>query len=704
MTAPDIAGSPDARTDSPPTADIEATRLPEWIVAVLPIILILLAAVALRAWQLTTVPPGLTHDEANHGREAIGILNGVYLYFFPLNYGSEPLYSYTAAAGMGIFGRGVFALRIVNVVFGVAAVAMVYVWAARRLGRSTALLGAGLIAVSFWPVVASRAALRAGMLPFFMTLVVWFFWRILEVSAPELAPAGSRPGRVRSVWWFVLGFAVAVALTLHIYLAARVAWLLFPAFMAYLAVVQRTVFRKTWRPVLAGLALAALLVVPMFLFLRAHPEMQTRLGMFDGPLQSILAGDWRPIWLNARDALLAFVWPGFGDQFLAYNIPGRPVLNAISAVFFVAGVLASLWRWRSPVHAFLLLWLLVGIGPSLVTGPTANTTRNLVALPAVYLITAIGFIAPAQWLLARRPEWRRLRPALAAVAVLWLAWTGWATARDYFVRWGDSAEVRGAYQHTLVEALDYLESGSLGETPLVLSTVYPGPAHDSSIALVLAADPSLADRARWVDARLALAAPGDGRAVVLIPASTPPHPLYEPFLRLLDTQQLRPDDLDPAFALYELNGDVVRAAVSAVALPEAVNFNDAVELIGASWQPQTVRPGETAALLTVWRVLDPTRAGPLVPPSFTTDAVTFTHVLDDSGAILAQYDSLDAPSWAWQSGDLILQVHPVVVPPEVGPGDYRASVGIYDRQSGDRLPLTGGGDAVAVPPLEVVEP
>lgn len=146
---------------------------------------ILLVAFALRAWNLTGAPPGLTHDEANHGREAIGILNGIYLYFFPLNYGSEPLYSYTVALFMALLGRGVLALRLVNVVFGTAAVAMTYVWASPRLSRATALLGAALVAVSFWPLAASREALRAGMLPFFMTLAVWAFWRLLEVTSYE---------------------------------------------------------------------------------------------------------------------------------------------------------------------------------------------------------------------------------------------------------------------------------------------------------------------------------------------------------------------------------------------------------------------------------------------------------------------------------------------------------------------------------------
>ena len=87
----------------------------------------------MRVWNLTGIPPGLTHDEANHGREAIGILAGELRLFFPLNYGSEPLYSYTVALFMALFGRGLFALRLVNVVFGTLAIALTC--ARRRLPK-----------------------------------------------------------------------------------------------------------------------------------------------------------------------------------------------------------------------------------------------------------------------------------------------------------------------------------------------------------------------------------------------------------------------------------------------------------------------------------------------------------------------------------------------------------------------------------------
>lgn len=44
---------------------------------ILLLLLILLTGFALRTFQLTNIPPGLTHDEANHGREALGILGVV---------------------------------------------------------------------------------------------------------------------------------------------------------------------------------------------------------------------------------------------------------------------------------------------------------------------------------------------------------------------------------------------------------------------------------------------------------------------------------------------------------------------------------------------------------------------------------------------------------------------------------------------------
>jgi hypothetical protein len=65
--------------------------------------------------------------------------------------------------------------------------------------------------------------------------------------------------------------------------------------------------------------------------------------------------------------------------------------------------------------------------------------------------------------------------------------------------------------------------------------------------------------------------------------------------------------------------------------------------------------------------------------------VLFTHILKADGSILAQHDSLEAPSWNWQAGDVIVQVHPIVIPMETATGVYETAVGLYDQQTGQRL-------------------
>ena len=676
----------------------------------LPILLILWLAFGLRVYGLTAVPPGLTHDEANHGREAIGILDGILLYYFPLNYGSEPLYSYTSAGSMGLLGENLFALRYVNVIFSLLAIAATYAWAKCAFDERVALITAVLLATAFWPLASSRQALRAGMLPFFMALAVWAFWQMVKGRRVKNEEQPSRPSPLASLPSPLL-LALLLATTFHIYLAARVVWLIFPAFVIYLTIVNRAQFRQLWWPTLLGLLLTAVLVTPMFIYLQNHPEAQTRLGMFDDPLAQFKLDQIAQTASRAGRAFLAFFYPGYGDQFLAYNIPGRPVFDAITGIFFLVGLLVTIkftiydLRFTigrpSPLaprpslhsaHTFLLLWFLIGIIPSLMTGPTANTTRNLAALSAVHILPALGFVTilnkVESWY---KPYALRLSPlasplSTTLLAFLWLTFTLFTTSRDYFVRWGQSPEVRSAYQHTLIEELAYLQEKP-PDTAVIISTVYPGPAHDSSIAMLMAAE----RETRWIDARLGLIVPnGRSPQTAIIPHSTPPHPLFAQWLQASDTITLRPDDLDPNFTVYNLDTTQLQSWLDETSLD--INFNDAITLRHARWLAATTPPGGVAELLTIWQVSDPTLIGPRVPPADATDAKLFTHVLANDSTIMAQQDLLSVPSWQWQSGDIILQVHQIWIAPEIESGVYETAVGLYSEATGQRVPILDSTD------------
>ena len=123
---------------------------------------------------------------------------------------------------------------------------------------------------------------------------------------------------------------------------------------------------------------------------------------------------------------------------------------------FILGLGVSLWRWRNPAYAFLIIWFVVGILPTLVTGPTANTTRNIGVMTAVYTLPAIGFIFIKVWLTNR---WGQKAAQLAGIlGIIWILFIAAVTVRDYYGRWAQDPKVQDAYQGNLVRSLDYLDS------------------------------------------------------------------------------------------------------------------------------------------------------------------------------------------------------------------------------------------------------
>jgi hypothetical protein len=94
------------------------------------------------------------------------------------------------------------------------------------------------------------------------------------------------------------------------------------------------------------------------------------------------------------------------------------------------------------------------------------------------------------------------------------------------------------------------------------------------------------------------------------------------------------------------------------------------------------------------------------------DYTVFVHVVDESGSMIAQRDNMpqnDAlPTTRWPVGQLVDDPHLVTLPPDIAAGTYQVLIGMYEWQTGERLPvhLSNGDElpdgAVVLPqPLRV---
>ena len=67
---------------------------------------------AVRAAAFGRIPPGLYHDEAYNGLDALRVLDGDLSLFFSANNGREPAFIYLIGISVGMLGRSPFAVRL----------------------------------------------------------------------------------------------------------------------------------------------------------------------------------------------------------------------------------------------------------------------------------------------------------------------------------------------------------------------------------------------------------------------------------------------------------------------------------------------------------------------------------------------------------------------------------------------------------------
>jgi 4-amino-4-deoxy-L-arabinose transferase-like glycosyltransferase len=671
---------------------------PRAVLSPILLIIILFGAAFLRFYRLDSIPPGLTHDEADTGYFVSSVYRGEPAEVqVPYGYAYKPFTKYSGALFMALFGATDLALRIHSAFFGLLLVLFTYLWGREAFGTTVGLGSAALVAVSFWTVSDSRFALNSGPAPALFTGAAYFLWRALD---------NGREAVSRWAWGM---FALLLAGSLYVYEAALAAAVSLILHFFYLAVVHPSRFRRHGVWFAGALVAAGALAAPHLL----NPVAWGRTNTLSEPLRAASRGDLAPLLNNVISALGTFSFSG--DSLVTYNLPNRPIFDPLTSLFFYGGVALCLRRWRKPAYAFVMMWVVMGIVPSLVVGEWTSTLHSKAAEAPIMALPALGAVEVGRFLTSRFG--RRWGHVFAVVCAIWVLVIAGTTGYDYFFRWGQAPETRAAYMHNLSAVTDYLNEVPYSGV-VTLSSPFPNLPLDPFVADLTLHRDDLS--VRWVDARRALVFPDASRSMLVLPPNTPLAPYFGERLelQLLERVNLRPSDVDPYFDVFTWNSTdalaqllqptsgEIAAGGERVSLP--VNLGGAVELVAYQLLDAEVSSGETVRLVTFWRVLDPSALGPVPSSAYGYDAKIFVHVLDGAGVVVGQEDRLDAPAWNWHSGEGFVQVHRLQIDADTTPGDYPLQVGMYTNYADEdlaRLPIRIDGqeldDRVLLQPLRV---
>ncbi len=659
------------------------SRLTQWLMVTSKqtwaLILILIVAAVLRLSQVGASE--FQFDEANVLNIAASIADGRALpsagHWTSIGIRNTPLLSYLWALPI-LISRNPSLIVGLSALLDTLAILLTYKFVAKFFSIQAGLAAALLFATGPWAIHWSRRVAPQNLPIITILLLTFLYFLVIQRRS-----------------WAVVPFMIALGLGFQTQIKT--------AFYGPAVILTLLIYRDRlrWRPLLVGLSLLALLVIPYGIY---------------------ILGSWGEIWSALSRNVLKnpSALDGRALQYWLWIVSGAHLEDGLGAAAHLYSPYAQL---LGGVTIFVGLLTLLGLGVALskaIRWP--KTHENYVLL----LIWSVTPFLPLVWHSA--PIYLSYLTNLFPLPFIWCG-IGAAAALSQGRRLVSYAVAAGLLASLVVQAASvsvfygYLNRyGTLGGYGRPLG-------HWLAIA-----DGARKQAARAGLTELAVIAPGTAPA-----SEGPPATLSYLLNRSLDLYFLGRGDTRSVLlssernrlylvmkgdgevrrflgALGESKGDLVLAdglvvsffVLSAhpldhwLALPSEtldVRLENGVVFEGYDL-PAEVRLGDRLQIVTYWRF----------------DTVNardrqgywqgFAHFVDGSGKRWSQQDAFGLDSNRWRNGDILVQWYEMGVPTDAPPGDYRIHLGLYSLWDGHRAAILDAsgqkaGDHIALGPVKV---
>jgi hypothetical protein len=669
-------------------------------------IAVLLVATYLRVHELAQWPPGLAHDEAINGLDAVRIVRTGTLPTYRVDGRPEPLFRYVQALTVGLLGPTRFGLRMASVFTGLLGVAGAG-RAARHLAppgnitrrRYVGIVAAAMMAILVGHLTISRVGYRAILLPVGALLFLDSFL------------AAWKSGARRAFVWA----GVWLALCLNSYTAGAAMLGALPLALAHQAIFNLPLFKRRLKGLAIFAATFTLLMIPLLVIFAVQPALYERAGELASESQPATQVER----LREAGQLVSETWQSFsdrGDPNPQYNVDSAPLLHTpFLYALFLLGIAASLLRPRRLTSVLLLSLLVEFLFPVAFAGEIPHGLRITGEFAVIPLLVASG-VGLLMWLASHLKRARIAAQAALALVVAGVFVQGaFLTGQLYFGYW----EKDVIYQSAGVNTFSWFFRGprvtmaeyAANQTSPVYLPV-PELSRPTLRYLTLNSHPTVTTFADRLEPDGSLNLPAG--MFVLPPREhlTGGYALLEPDGTLLLLPQLdavRLAELEmaryasdvilldqfgvPAATLvsYPPNGENIHWD-SAIAYPASADYDGQVRLVG--W----AGPAELPAQLEGGEPFEFTlylKPGPNQRRDLDIFAQVWTLDEESMGGVDTNIIRWLYPNSQWETGDIV----PITVrfpltegPTELPPGGYRLAVGINDAW-GERLPVLDAGGA-----------
>jgi len=389
--------------------------------------IILFIAALLRLWNLGSIPPSLSPDEAAIGYNAYSILKTAkdeHNQLLPIVFKSfgdyKPgLYIYTTVPFVLIFGLNEWSVRLSSAIAGIMAVWLIYLltnelksYELRVTGSKnitynpitrnfqTRLIAAFLLAINPWHIYFSRGAWEANLSLTLTLFGIYFFLKALNKHK------------------YLLLSAISLALTLLTYQGAKLSSVIV---IFLLLIVFWPEFKKilsnNFVTVLQSIILSVAIVMPILISLftgkigrlevfsvfsypRENVSLQTFLAQGNEKVGDIKYIIYHSESLNFARGILERWYNHFSGKFLLFagdwsnprhSAPNQGMFLLIDLVLLPLGLILVLKNKPNKFSIFFIAWLVLAPLPAILSRNQVHAVRSLNMIIPLTLISSMGF-------------------------------------------------------------------------------------------------------------------------------------------------------------------------------------------------------------------------------------------------------------------------------------------------------------------------
>lgn len=351
------------------------------------ILLVILMFLLTRLYRITEIPGSLYWDEASISYNAYSILQSgrdEWGEFLPLHFRAFgefklPLYIYSTALSIFLFGLEDFAVRIPAVFFSLGTIVLTYLLGKKLFNQTTGIASAFILATLPWFFLFTRTGFEATAGLMFFLLGIYLF---LFLDRSKI---------------FLLLSTLSFILSCYSYNSFRI---ISPIILLFLIIMKNNFLLrkpKTTIPILfIGLFLIILSIIPIYKLMRYDygGNRLEAIGVFHNSLSLFEVGS------QIASNYISHLNPNFlflkGDKNLRHHTgySGQMFLSVLP--FLLVGFYLILKK--KTTNLIILFALAISLIPAAITRESPHALRAIAAVPFISIIAGVGM----QWLLERK--------------------------------------------------------------------------------------------------------------------------------------------------------------------------------------------------------------------------------------------------------------------------------------------------------------